>query len=158
MSQQFRVKIGGNFSFDKLPAEVKENIKVRLAGKDHILKMGKEGILPGIKIDGREVSKDNIHEFEKKNRLPELKKLKDAMKSKKAKPAEEPKPVVGIEVGKEIPFDDLLAVKGIGPKSVDTLKEHYSTEEELKSALEKDKVPLKDNIISLLKKVLFGEE
>ena len=64
--------LGGKFSFSKLPKETRNKILVRLAEKDGVMNKGLRGILPGIKIDGREVTKDNIHEFEKKN-IPKVK-------------------------------------------------------------------------------------
>lgn len=167
MGKQYKVKIGGNFSFDKLPSEAKENIKVMLAGKDHVLKMGKAGILPGIKIDGKEVGKHNIHKFEKKNRLPELKKLKAEMKAKKPKVvAAKAKPkkskldkvvsavkdkVVGAkeeidtklhplkpEPGQYYSLNDLVNIKGIGKKTVAELKKLYKSVDDLKKALDSD--------------------
>ena len=57
-------KVGGKFSFSKLSQEVKKNIFNRLAEKDEVMAKGLKGEIPGILIDGKVVTKDNIHEFE----------------------------------------------------------------------------------------------
>lgn len=62
--EKHRVRIGGKFNFSSLPADLQISIKKRLAEKDSVMAKGIQGILPGIKIDGKEVTKDNIHEFE----------------------------------------------------------------------------------------------
>jgi len=60
-----RMKLGGKrLSVSNLPKEDQEKIKKRLSEKDEVLKQGDLGILPGIKIDGKQVTRDNIHEFE----------------------------------------------------------------------------------------------
>jgi len=152
MGQQFRYKVGGKFSYAKMPDSIKTQVRSRLAGKDPIIMRGEKGELPGLKINGIQVTRYNIHQFEKK---PKVEKPK-AEKPKTAEP-EEPK-VVGVQPATELDFEGLLAVKGIGAKTVDTLKESYKTEEELAEALKKDKVPLRENIITILKKVILGAE
>lgn len=62
-----RVSIGGKLSFSSLPKEIQAKIKERLAKKDGVMAKGLRGELPGLKIDGKTVTKDNIHEFEKKS-------------------------------------------------------------------------------------------
>ena len=57
-------KIGGKFGFNSLPNHVKESIKKRLSEKDEVMAQGLKGIFPGIKIDGKQVTRENIHEFE----------------------------------------------------------------------------------------------
>ena len=66
-----RMKIGGKFSFNELPKDKQEEIKKRLAEKDSIIDAGFKGELPGIKIDGKAVTRDNIHEFEVKPKKKE---------------------------------------------------------------------------------------
>lgn len=66
-----RIKVGGKFVFDELPKEKQEEIKKRLAEKDPIIDAGLKGELPGIKINGKAVTKDNIHEFEVKPKKKE---------------------------------------------------------------------------------------
>jgi hypothetical protein len=61
-----RIKVGGKLSFANLSSELQTAVKKRLAQKDNVAAKGLAGELPGIKIDGREVTKDNIHEFEVK--------------------------------------------------------------------------------------------
>jgi len=79
-----KIKINGKFSFNRLPKDVQEKVKKRLAEKDEIMEKGKKGILPGIKIDGKQVTRDNIHEFEIKEKPKKIKKPKKVTKSKKA--------------------------------------------------------------------------
>jgi len=63
--QIHKVKIGGKLNFASLPKDTKKAILERLASKDPTMKDSfHKGSLPGIKIDGKEVTKDNIHEFE----------------------------------------------------------------------------------------------
>ena len=62
--EKTRVKIGGKFSFSKLQPEVQKAVRDRLASKDNILASNQRGILPGIKINGIQVTKDNIKDFE----------------------------------------------------------------------------------------------
>lgn len=60
-----RIRIGGErIAVSNLPKPLQDKIKERLAEKDPILRLGNKGILPGIKIDGKQVTRDNIHEFE----------------------------------------------------------------------------------------------
>ena len=67
--------LGGKFSFSKLPKETRNKILVRLAEKDEVMAKGKAGILPGIKIDGKEVTRDNLKDFEKKPEKAEKKEV-----------------------------------------------------------------------------------
>lgn len=61
---QQRVKIGGKLGFGSLPKDVQDIVKKRLAEKDPLMKRGLEGEFPGIKIDGKVVTKDNLKDFE----------------------------------------------------------------------------------------------
>jgi len=86
------VKIRGKFGFNSLPQETQVKIKKRLAEKDDVMAQGLKGILPGIKINGKQVTRDNIHEFE----IPEFKK-----KSKVKKVIKEEKVIKKLEYTKE---------------------------------------------------------
>jgi len=55
---------GQKLAFSNLPKEMQDTIRKRLAEKDDVMARGLKGILPGIKIDGKEVTKDNIKDFE----------------------------------------------------------------------------------------------
>ena len=60
------IHMGGNkLAFAKFPKDIQKKVMDRLAEKDEVMVSGLKGILPGIKIDGKQVTKDNIHEFEK---------------------------------------------------------------------------------------------
>ncbi len=58
------VRVGGKFSFKSFPKEMQSVIKKRLAEKDKLMIEGLYGEFPGIKINGKQVTRDNIHEFE----------------------------------------------------------------------------------------------
>ena len=59
------VRMGGKkLAVANLPKEVRNKVMDRLVEKDEVMRKGQSGILPGIKIDGKEITKDNIHEFE----------------------------------------------------------------------------------------------
>jgi len=75
-----RVKIGGKFSFAKLPQNVKEKVQNRLAEKDEVMKKGQKGIFPGIKIDGKQLTKENLHKFEIKPKNDKVIKKKEEPK------------------------------------------------------------------------------
>ena len=62
-----KVRVGGKFGFNSLPSNTQEVIKKRLAEKDNVMTKSINGALPGIKIDGKQVTKENLHEFEKKS-------------------------------------------------------------------------------------------
>lgn len=66
--QKHRVKIGGRLRFSSFSPEVQQAIKDRLAEKDDVLAQNLKGVLVGLKIDGKQVTKDNVHEFEIKSR------------------------------------------------------------------------------------------
>ena len=53
-------------------------------------------------------------------------------------------------------LDDLIKLKGIGPKTLADIKRIYHNIDELKAALRANKVPLRDDVVELLKKALLG--
>lgn len=55
---------GKSLKLVNIPKDARDKILNRLAEKDEVQRQGKLGILPGLKIDGKVVTKDNIHEFE----------------------------------------------------------------------------------------------
>ena len=58
------VKVNGKFGFNSLPTHMQEEIKKRLAAKDDVMARGMAGEIPGLKIDGKQVTRDNIKDFE----------------------------------------------------------------------------------------------
>lgn len=59
------VHIGGKLEFSSLPSDVQKAIKVRLTEKDPMMEgVLDKGALPGIKIDGKIVTRENIKDFE----------------------------------------------------------------------------------------------
>ena len=52
-------------------------------------------------------------------------------------------------------LDDLLEIKGIGKETVEDIKKIYTSISSLKKALEKDRVPLRNDIVRKLKKHFF---
>ena len=58
------VRVEGKFGFKSLPKEMQSVIKKRLVEKDKLMLKGLHGEFPGIKINGRQVTRDNLHEFE----------------------------------------------------------------------------------------------
>jgi len=83
-----RVIMGGNkVAFVSLPKDLQASVKERLAEKDPIIAEGLKGNLPGIKIDGKGVSRDNIHEFEIKGKKPEVKEPVKEVKKEEPKKA-----------------------------------------------------------------------
>jgi len=66
------IKVGGKFGFASLPKHMQETIKKRLAEKDKVIARGLKGEFPGIKIDGKQLTRENLHEFEKSS-MPKVK-------------------------------------------------------------------------------------
>ena len=96
---QHRATLGGkSVKLVNFPKEEKEFVRKRLAEKDEVMALGRKGILPGLKIDGKQVTRENIHEFE----IP-------AMRTKK--PKEEAKPEEKPEEVKEEPEGNKLTRK-----------------------------------------------
>jgi len=61
-----RITMGGRrIALANFPVEEQKKILARLAEKDKVAAEGLKGVLPGIKIDGKSVTKDNIKDFEK---------------------------------------------------------------------------------------------
>ncbi len=58
------VRVGGKFGFNSLPKHIQDTIKRRFVEKDSVMARGLAGEIPGLKIDGRQVTKDNIKDFE----------------------------------------------------------------------------------------------
>ncbi|MFW9872057.1 MAG: hypothetical protein ACFFG0_03070 [Candidatus Thorarchaeota archaeon] len=67
---------GGKVSLSNFPEEQRIKILNRLAEKDEIMERGLKGELPGILIDGKKVTRENIHEFEISKKV-EKEKVKD---------------------------------------------------------------------------------
>ena len=62
------VNMGGKkLALANLPEETRRKVLNRLAEKDEVMAKGKAGILPGLKINGIQVTRDNIKDFEKKS-------------------------------------------------------------------------------------------
>ena len=82
------VKVSGKFSFSNLPNQIKEVIKKRLAEKDDVMARGLQGEIPGLIIDGKQVTRENLHEFEISN-MKKKEKVEEPMTSKEKKLAKE---------------------------------------------------------------------
>jgi len=76
-----RIKVGGKFSFSSLPSNIKEKVKEKIVKKYNI-PLDK---VPNLLIDGKEVTKENIHEFE----INKTSVLKEKQKEVKEKPKKE---------------------------------------------------------------------
>lgn len=66
-----------------IPKVERDKILKRLAEKDEVMARGLSGELPGIKIDGKQVTRDNIKDFEKKSEVVKEKVVKKKSKKKK---------------------------------------------------------------------------
>jgi len=132
------VRMGGQkLAFANLPKDIQVTIKERLAEKDSIVNQGFKGVLPGIKIDGREVTTDNLHEFEVA-KMPEPKEIKEKVKEvkpEKEKSEKEPKKVerYTLDSLKSMTFK---ALKAVGSK--------FGTTDRSKSKLIKEILDLQD--------------
>lgn len=91
---------GGKVSLSNFPQDAKSKILGRLAEKDKVMAKGLSGEFPGLKIDGKQVTRENIHEFEisKKVVKTEFKKAKEPMTKEEIKKAKE---VWGVSDGEE---------------------------------------------------------
>ena len=100
--KQTRITMGGNkVALASMPKDLQTSIKERLAEKDPVMAEGLKGNLPGIKIDGRGVSRDNIHEFEIKGNKPEVKApVKEVKKEEPKKESIVSKIVAKVKKGK----------------------------------------------------------
>jgi len=63
---------GKMVKLSNFPVEKRKEILDKLAEQDPVLALGQKGILPGIKIDGKQVTKDNIKDFEIKQKTVEV--------------------------------------------------------------------------------------
>ena len=140
-----RIHVGGKFSWKSLPKDVREKSMKRLAEKDDVIAKGLKGECPGLKIDGQVVTKDNIKNFEKKEMKKEETLIEEKPKSKKTTKKKE----------KINEIDDLIKVPGIGTETLSDLKKVYSSIPQLKSDLEKDTVPIRNDIVNKLKRLFF---
>lgn len=78
-NKRHRVSMGGKkLALANMPKEIQDKVLSRLAEKDEVMARGLAGELPGLKIDGKQVTKDNIHEFEIDFKKP--KKVKEVKK------------------------------------------------------------------------------
>ena len=77
-----RINVGGKLAFANMPKEMQSNIKKRIAEKDEVMARGLSGELPGLKIDGKQVTRENLHEFE----IPEMTRFVKGAKPKKEEP------------------------------------------------------------------------
>jgi hypothetical protein len=83
------VSIGGKkLALANFPQATRNKLMKRLAEKDVVLAKGQLGILPGLLINGKQVTKDNIHEFEKKEVEEKTEKV-EKVEKKKAKKEKE---------------------------------------------------------------------
>ena len=55
---------------------------------------------------------------------------------------------------KRVLLEDLIEIKGVGKKTVEDIKRIYNSTTELRKAIKKDKVPLRDDIVKKIKKYL----
>jgi hypothetical protein len=79
------VNMGGKkLALANFPEDKKQEIMNILVSKDPLLKAGQEGILPGIMIDGKQVTRNNIKDFEvkdnKKIEEPKIEPIKEELK------------------------------------------------------------------------------
>lgn len=79
------VRVGGKFSFKNLPQENQEVIKNKLAEKDDLMSRGLKGEIPGLLIDGKQVTKENIHDFEISKKVEKVPFEKKVIEKKKEK-------------------------------------------------------------------------
>ena len=85
-----RVTMGGKkLSLANMPKEIQDKVKKVLAEKDEVMAKGLAGEIPGLKIDGRQVTRDNIHEFEKGFKKDKKAKKSNVKSEKKSGHSEE---------------------------------------------------------------------
>lgn len=71
---------GKKLALANFSKEEKKKIKDRIAEKDEVMNKGRMGILPGLKINGIQVTKDNIKDFEVKSKKAKVDKVKEVVK------------------------------------------------------------------------------
>jgi len=74
------------------PTEERRKILDKLKDNDPVMALGDQGILPGIKINGKQVTKDNIHEFELKPKVKEIKEEPKVLEPEKEEAKEKAEP------------------------------------------------------------------
>jgi len=63
---------GKKVSLSNFPTDVKKKVMKRIAEKDEVMNKGLMGEFPGLKIDGKQVTKENISEFEINSKKKEV--------------------------------------------------------------------------------------
>lgn len=71
---------GNKLSLSNFSEEQRKKIMGRLAEKDEVMARGLEGEIPGLIIDGKQVTRDNIHEFEISKKVDKPRELKEEVK------------------------------------------------------------------------------
>jgi len=64
---------GKKLALANFSQEEKKVVMKRIAERDPVMKEGLNGILPGLKIDGKQVTRDNIKDFELKPKTEKVK-------------------------------------------------------------------------------------
>ena len=60
-----RMNMGGKrLALANFPKDARDKAMRSIADRDGVMAIGQAGILPGLKINGKQVTRDNIHEFE----------------------------------------------------------------------------------------------
>ena len=78
-----QAKVSGKFGFSSLPNDMKDKVRARLAEKDDVMKKGLSGVIPGMKINGKEVTRELIKELEISAKPKEkIKEVKETVKEK----------------------------------------------------------------------------
>ena len=118
---------GKSLKLANLPEDKKKEIMNRLAEKDEIINAGQRGILPGLKIDGIQVTKDNISQFEVSKDKVQENKIVEPIK------VEEPKKKYNAQELKKLTIKQLKKMaKELGIKIKSNAKEDDIIKEILK--------------------------
>lgn len=123
----------GNVKFSNFPKDVQKEMLDRLVEKDPIMALGQKGILPGIKIDGKEVTRDNIKDFEKKVETnvilkPDEKKVEDKKELEKKKYSE--KELLKLNKSEQVKILNEFGVLKIPTIEKDRIKQIIKLQEE----------------------------
>jgi len=91
VGEPHRISMNGKrVSLNNFPEDTKKEMMNRLAEKDEVMKQGQSGIVPGMLINGKQVTKENIKEIEIRKEEPV--KTKESIKEvPKIEPKEKPK-------------------------------------------------------------------
>jgi len=82
-----KIHMGGkSLHLANFPMNIRRKVMDKLAKNDSIMAKGQKGILPGIKINGIQVTRDNIHDFEIKPAKAKKPKAKKSIAKKAIKP------------------------------------------------------------------------